>query len=330
MLQRCSDAPCGSRQLRLSTVRQLAQRGPLLMTGMGKMPDDVLVLAHDEILRLRERQVGRISSIRGRAAGVLGASGLLAPLVTVLSSNAGYTLSIIGFVFATIYAVKSMTVKGTPVMHPVGVLNSVVGKDAFEARVELTKQLRNEYDRAEENLREVVRHTRTDAPGGPDFSSSKKKTDKYGGRVCVRTHAPARVRGIACKATVAPGPARSIAFAPVKPGVRSPQHRASEERCEVLPEAIAALTLLYAIGRSPGRRMSGAAACVGRHRLSANVPRKSWKVRRHGQEIRAGGRPDPSLGMAAGPATACVRHRLRMATMMPECLLGGDDTIVES
>jgi hypothetical protein len=125
-----------------------------------KMSEDVLVLAHAEILRLRERQVARITSIRGRSTGVLGASGIAASLVSALA-NSGYTLAIISFVFATIYAVKSMTVKGTRVMHPVGVLSSVISMDEYDARVVLIKQLRDEYDRAEENLREIVRHTRT-------------------------------------------------------------------------------------------------------------------------------------------------------------------------
>jgi hypothetical protein len=127
---------------------------------MSRMSDDVMVLAYSEILRLRERQVARTSSVRARSTGVLGASGIAASLVSALS-NTAYAFAIIGFVFATIYAVKSMMVKGTLVMHPVGVLGSLVGKDEYDARVELIKQLRKEYDRAEVNLREIVGHTRT-------------------------------------------------------------------------------------------------------------------------------------------------------------------------
>ncbi|RFA10888.1 hypothetical protein B7R54_18000 [Subtercola boreus] len=124
------------------------------------MREDVLILAHEEILRLRERQIGRISSIRGRSAGVLGASGIAASLVSALA-NSGYTLAIICFVLATVYAVKSMTVTGTRVMHPVGVLSSVANANKYDARVSLIGQLRKEYDRAESDLKNIVGHTRT-------------------------------------------------------------------------------------------------------------------------------------------------------------------------
>ena len=127
---------------------------------MPKMDYEVLVLAHEEILRLRDRQASRVTSIRARCAGILGASGIAASLVSALA-NPGYAVAIVGFVFATIYAVKSMTVEKTRVTHPTGVLRSVSGMNEFDARVTIIKQLRTEYDRAEENLHTIAKHTRT-------------------------------------------------------------------------------------------------------------------------------------------------------------------------
>ena len=92
---------------------------------------------------------------------MLGASGLAASLVSAVGTNGWYALAIGCFVFATIYAVKSMAALRVLVMHPVGVIQRLVGKDAYDARVELIKQVRTEYDRAEDGLREVVKHTST-------------------------------------------------------------------------------------------------------------------------------------------------------------------------
>ncbi|MFF8187851.1 hypothetical protein ACF044_11410 [Microbacterium sp. NPDC016588] len=123
---------------------------------MAAMDDEVLRLGHEEILRLRERQVARITSMRGRAGGILGASGIAASLAGALGDNGAFALPVGCFMFATIYAVKSLRVQSVTVRHPVGVLSALVDKSPFEGRLELIKQLRTEYDRAEAKLSDIA------------------------------------------------------------------------------------------------------------------------------------------------------------------------------
>lgn len=119
-----------------------------------------LSLAHDEILRLRERQVARTSSVRARGTAILGASGIAASLVTVLGDNPWYAVAIGFFALAAMSSVIGMAIRTTEVMHPKGVLASMVGVNDFDARFRIIKQIHTEYNRAEEGLRLIARHTR--------------------------------------------------------------------------------------------------------------------------------------------------------------------------
>lgn len=119
-----------------------------------------LSIARDEILRLRQVQASRIASVRARGNAVLGASGVAASLVTVLSDNPWYAFAIAFFAFATVSCVLAMTIRPTEVMHPKGVLASLIDQDDWHATYAIIKQVRSEYDRAEEGLRLVVHHTR--------------------------------------------------------------------------------------------------------------------------------------------------------------------------
>ncbi|MCZ0711139.1 hypothetical protein OYT00_14095 [Microbacterium paraoxydans] len=123
------------------------------------MDPATLDIAHSEILRLKERQSARIASVRARTTGILGASGIAASLVSALSDNPWYGAAIACFVFATVNCVRAMTLRIIPVKHPVGVLSSVTRLDPFAARVEIIKQIRLEYDREEDGLREMAGST---------------------------------------------------------------------------------------------------------------------------------------------------------------------------
>lgn len=122
--------------------------------------DASLKLAHEEILRLRDRQNARTASIRARNTGVLGASGVAASLVTTLSDNPLYAFAIACFALATIMCVRAMTVQTLTVKHPVGVLQAVADKDAFESRLAIIKHLRTEYDSTEAGLVLLAARTR--------------------------------------------------------------------------------------------------------------------------------------------------------------------------
>lgn len=126
-----------------------------------RMEDETLRLAHEEIVRLRDAQSGRIASVRARSSGVLGAAGIAASLVTALGGNPWYVLALIGFVFAAIYAVKSMRLKVYRATHPLGVLHIVTAKRAFDARAAIVSEIVKEYRRSEKALAEVVDDTKT-------------------------------------------------------------------------------------------------------------------------------------------------------------------------
>lgn len=118
-----------------------------------------LALAHDEVLRLRERQIARTASIRTRGTAILSASGVAASLVGGLSDNPWYAVSIAFFVLAAVKAVNAMTIRTTDVMHPTGVLGRLRKLDDMHARAEIIGQIRTEYDRAEQNLGLIAKHT---------------------------------------------------------------------------------------------------------------------------------------------------------------------------
>lgn len=101
-----------------------------------------------------------MASVRARGNAVLGASGVAASLVTVLSDNPWYAVAIAFFAFATVSCVLALQIRPTQVMHPRGVLAELIDTDEWQATYEIIKQVRSEYDREEEGLHLVARHTR--------------------------------------------------------------------------------------------------------------------------------------------------------------------------
>lgn len=125
-----------------------------------QMDAETLRLAHDEIWRLRDAQSIRISSVRARSAGILGAAGVSASIVTALASNPWFLLSLVAYAFSVAYAVKSMSLKPFKALHPLDVLGASAGRSPYRARAAMVRDLVQEYDRSELALAGVVKSTR--------------------------------------------------------------------------------------------------------------------------------------------------------------------------
>jgi len=125
------------------------------------MQENVLLIAHEEFLRRREQQVVRFASVRARSSGVLGASGIAATLTATIGDNAGYLLGVVGYFFATVYAVKSMSMRTVTGSSPRGLLGRLVGKDTFAARFEVLVDLEQELRRLEDRLDAIGSEVKT-------------------------------------------------------------------------------------------------------------------------------------------------------------------------
>jgi len=129
---------------------------------MAGMSDEVIAVTHDEIVRRRADQTARVASVRARAAGVLGASGLAATLASAISTNSGFVLAVVCYFFATVYAIKSMTMKTFNTSGPRGLINELIhAENERHARVLVVGHIVEEMERNEDVLKDVGQSTRT-------------------------------------------------------------------------------------------------------------------------------------------------------------------------
>ncbi|MDT3331390.1 hypothetical protein Q9S78_11995 [Microbacterium sp. KSW-18] len=122
---------------------------------MGRMRPGTVDVTLSEFRRRREEQSARIASVRGRAAGVLGASGLAVTLVSAIGTNGGYIVGVVGYLFATVYAVKSMTLRAHVKKGAAEMVDGLAGLSPRRAREEILVELTLEIEDNEDNLRNV-------------------------------------------------------------------------------------------------------------------------------------------------------------------------------
>lgn len=123
---------------------------------MGGMSHGVASIAHAEVVRRREDQLARTASVRARSAGVLGASGVAATLAAAVADNGGYVGAVLCFLFATVYAVKSMRIAARKGRSTMGLLNELVdAKSTQEAYAYVVQDLVTVIETGESLLHDV-------------------------------------------------------------------------------------------------------------------------------------------------------------------------------
>ncbi|GEP49269.1 hypothetical protein FVP74_07430 [Microbacterium saccharophilum] len=115
----------------------------------------VVEITHTEIVRRREDQLARVASVRGRSAGVLGASGVAATLVGTIGDNGGFVLAVTCYLFATVYSVKSMAMSTRTGLTARGIIGRLRDADELQARVRITTELVVELEQSEKILTNI-------------------------------------------------------------------------------------------------------------------------------------------------------------------------------
>ncbi|MGZ0068650.1 hypothetical protein [Microbacterium arborescens] len=126
---------------------------------MPGMSAEVAALTHAEMIRRREDQHLRVASVRSRATGILGASGLAATLVSAVGDNGGYVVAVICYVFATVYSVKSMWMTTLHGRSPEGLIDDLKSMSEDHARIRIVMDIVNQIVQNEERLRAIGKDT---------------------------------------------------------------------------------------------------------------------------------------------------------------------------